>query len=194
MQPFSFSVATLVSSNDRTDFNITDFYNIVADSRNVRSLDPEIVLIDIADASRDEIADLVGALPAFSPKAVGLDITFVEKRPGDSYLIDAIRSNPNVTMVTNLVPDRTVNASAFVIDGGSYFADSLPDAAFGASNLPTRIPGGVVRQFVTFYPSADSASAPVPSFPVAMAATVDTAAVSALNARGKHLENINYPS
>ena len=30
-QPFSFSAASLLSTHERKDFNMTDFYNIVAD-------------------------------------------------------------------------------------------------------------------------------------------------------------------
>lgn len=49
MQPFTISLATLVSAKDRQDFNITDFYNIIADGREVRELDRDIVIVDITE-------------------------------------------------------------------------------------------------------------------------------------------------
>lgn len=194
MQPMSLSVATLVSSNDRTDFNITDFYNIVADSRKVRTLDPEIVLVDIGDATRADIADLLDALPAFGPRAVGVDISFEEVRPGDDYLIEAIRSNTNLVMVVDVEPDKALNGTKFRVSGGSYFMDSLPGQPVGVANLPTKIPGGVVRNFVVDYVPADSGAAAVSSFPVAIAALVAPDAVADLRALGHSQEFINYPS
>ena len=194
MQPVSLSVATLVSSNDRTDFNITDFYNIVADSRKVRTLDPEIVLVDIGDATRDDIADLFDAIPAFEPRAVGVDISFEEERPGDVFLIDALSSNPNLVMVVDVEPDRALNGTRFRVSGGSYFLDHIPGVAVGAANLPTKIPGGVVRNFVVDYPAADSGAVAVNSFPVAVAQLVAPDAVEDLRARGRSQEFINYPS
>lgn len=194
MQPVSLSVATLVSSNDRTDFNITDFYNIVADSRKVRTLDPEVVLVDIGDATRADIADLLDALPAFEPKAVGVDITFEEVRPGDEYLIDAIRSNRNLVMVVDVEPDKALNGTKFRIAESSYFMDSIPEVPIGAANLPTKIPGGVVRNFVIDYPPADSDAVAVNSFPVAIASLVAPDAVADLRSRGRQQEFINYPS
>lgn len=194
MQPMSLSVATLVSSNDRTDFNITDFYNIVADSRKVRTLDPEIVLVDIADATRADIADLLDALPAFEPRAVGVDIAFEEQRPGDEYLIEALRANDNLVMVVDVEPDKALNGTRFHLSGSSYFKDSLTEIAVGAANLPTKIPGGVVRNFVVDYPMADSTAEATKSFPVAIAAIVAPDAVADLRARGRQQELINYPS
>lgn len=63
MQPFSLSIATLISSNDRHDFNITDFYNIIADRRQVRELDRDIVILDIKDATREDVAVILDVLP-----------------------------------------------------------------------------------------------------------------------------------
>lgn len=193
MQPLSLSVATLVSSNDRTDFNITDFYNIVADSRNVRTLDPDIVLIDIADASRDEIADLIDALPAFEPRAVGLDVAFVEERPGDEFLIDAVNANPEMVMLVDVIPDKALNATTFTPEKASYFTPDHDGRPMGAANLPTKIPGGVVRSFVVEYPAAQGHE-PVHSFPVEIARIADPDAFACLKARGHSHENINYPS
>lgn len=196
MQPFSLSVATLISSNDRTDFNITDFYNIVADSRHVRTLDPDIVLIDIADGTRDDIADLLDAIPAFEPRAVGLDVAFEEKRAGDEYLLAAIEANPNMVMLTEVLPPsgaKALNVDEFVLGKASYFLPDSSGRVLAAPNLPTKIPGGVVRNFRVDYPIAGDSSA-IPSFPVAVAQLADSQAVADLRARGNVLETIYYPS
>lgn len=59
MQPFSFSAASLLSSADGNDFTINDFYNKVADSRHVTTLDSNIVIVDIAACDREGIAEII---------------------------------------------------------------------------------------------------------------------------------------
>lgn len=105
-QPFSFSMSTLVSSQDKKDFNITDFCNIVADSRPVRTLDKEIVVVNIDRASRNDITDLLAIVSIMEPKAVGLDVTFNECRQSDTLLLDAISSLPQVVMAQCVSQNR----------------------------------------------------------------------------------------
>ena len=77
MQPFSFSAASLLSSSDGNDFTINDFYNKVADSRLVSTLDSNIVIIDIAESDRDGIAEILETVALCGPRAVGLDVLFM---------------------------------------------------------------------------------------------------------------------
>lgn len=54
-QPLSFSLGA-VSSMSSTDFSITDMYQLVADGRAVHTLSPNIVIVDVNNCSRDQIA------------------------------------------------------------------------------------------------------------------------------------------
>lgn len=193
MQPFTISLATLVSAKDRQDFNITDFYNIIADGREVRELDRDIVIVDITGATREDVAFILDVMPDFEPRAVGLDVIFdVPHGEEDSLLINALVRMPDLAMIVDVEGERERGAEKFSVSEKSFFVSDLTPGHFGASNLPTKFDGGVVREFAVDYPLVDGGV--MPSFPVAVASMVDTSAVSRLRSRGKHLEIINYPS
>lgn len=113
MQPFSLSIATLISSNDRHDFNITDFYNIIADGRAVRTLDRDIVIVDIKDATREDVAVVLDFLPALEPRAVGLDVMFDVPRDNDSLLLSAVANMPEMVMIVDVEGDSERGAETF---------------------------------------------------------------------------------
>ncbi len=103
MQPFTISLATLVSAKDRQDFNITDFYNIIADGREVRELDRDIVIVDITGATREDVAFILDVMPDFEPRAVGLDVIFdVPHGEEDSLLINALVRMPDLAMIVDV--------------------------------------------------------------------------------------------
>lgn len=193
MQPFSLSIASLIATNDKHDFNITDFYNIIADGRAVRTLDRNIVLLDIDGATREDVAYLLDAMPDFQPRAVGLDVTFDVPHDDDSVLLAAIEKLPDLVMVADVVPDRTRDAETFHLGQTSFFYDRFKTHTYGAPNLPTKMEGGVVRQFVVDYPMSDG-NGYFPSFPMAIASKVDPIAAAAVRTRGNRFENINFPS
>lgn len=193
MQPFTISLATLVSAKDRQDFNITDFYNIIADGRAVRELDRDIVIVDITGATREDVAFILDVMPDFEPRAVGLDVIFdVPHGEEDSLLINALDRLPDLAMIVDVEGERERGAEKFTVSEKSFFVSDMAQGRFGASNLPTKFDGGVVREFAVDYPLVDGGV--LPSFPVAVASLVDSSAVSRLRSRGKHLEIINYPS
>ena len=126
MQPFSLSIATLISSNDRHDFNITDFYNIIADRRQVRELDRDVVILDIKDATREDVAVVLDVLPELEPRAVGLDVMFDVPHDDDSLLLAAIAKLPDMVMIVDMEGDRERGASTFHIQDKSFFFDDMP--------------------------------------------------------------------
>ncbi len=101
LSPLTFSAATMISSPDRSDFTINDFYSHVADKRAVRTLDPDIVMIDIGELDRDGIADAIEMVSLCAPKAVGVDILFGEPKEDDSRIINALRGCPNLVMAVD---------------------------------------------------------------------------------------------
>ena len=105
MQPFSFSAASLLSSADGNDFTINDFYNKVADSRHVTTLDSNIVIVDIAACDREGIAEIIETVSLCSPRTVGLDVVFAEPKEHDSRLIEAIKNCPNLVLAVSVGAD-----------------------------------------------------------------------------------------
>ncbi len=191
-QPFSFSAASLLSTHERKDFNMTDFYNIVADSRLVRDLDRDIVLINIDDTDRDDITELLRIIPMCEPRLIGLDVTFNVPRVGDSMLIAAIRNCPNLVQVAVVDYISGDDQAPFRLGERSYFYDSISYMPHGAANLPVKFEGASVREFPVWFDMPFGKR--FPSFPVALALQIDSAAVARLEARGNQRELIDYPS
>lgn len=188
-QPFALSISSLVSIPEKSDFNITDFYAIVADSRPIKTLDNHILIVDITACDRDGIADVLDILSFCDPLAVGLDVIFDNARGGveDEYLLSAVESCPNLVMAATLSQD---SASSFSIAEKSFFADSL-GVRLGAINLPAKYPRATIREFPVWFPSRNDT---IPSFATAIAQLAAPDAAEFLLKRNKQLEIINYPS
>lgn len=67
--PVSFSVSSIFSSPEKEDTQISDFFAQVANRRPVRVLDPEIVIVDIASADRQEMTSLFEMIGLCDPRA-----------------------------------------------------------------------------------------------------------------------------
>ncbi len=192
MQPFSFSAASLLSSSDGNDFTINDFYNKVADSRLVSTLDSNIVIIDIAESDRDGIAEILETVALCGPRAVGLDVLFAEPREGDYRLIDAVKSCPNLVMAVSVKSDTTNNK--FSIDEATYFTDQISGVTVGAINFPTQQTNRTIREFRPNYAAEEGGD--IPSFALALCEmnATDTHNTETLRQRGNNYETIRYYS
>lgn len=175
VSPFTASTSALFSSPEQQDFKFSDIYAQVADDRPVRQLDPNIVILDIGNYNRGEIARTLMFLSLCNPRAVGLDVLFMAPRDPaeDAMLVDAVRSIPGIVLACSVDPagddgDRPVFAYAM----RSFFADSIADGAAvaGATNLPSKGEHGRIRHFVTGF--ADAEGGVIPSFAGALASRV----------------------
>lgn len=196
MRPFSFSASAFLSNPEKSDFAITDFYSIVADSRPVRTIDEDVIIINLNGLDREGIAQVLELMPLLQPSAVGLDVAFVEPRENDSRLLDAIAACPNLVMPVSLNHDN--QSANFSLGEISFFADSTArHAALGATNLPARYAKSTIREFRTYFPISNSIGKyndSIPSFVVAIAQTARPSQAKLLTDRGNQLEMINYPS
>lgn len=192
MAPFSTSVSALFSTPEKNDFTITDFYNIVADSRAVSYLDDNIVIVNIDRSDRNEIADIISVATLAGARAIGLDVMFEDERDGDAPLLDAIRQAP--VIVQPLTMKQTAAHDTFAVRSASYFytVPGATESYYAAASMPSRYERSMVREMRTFFPT-DSAAA-VPSFAVALARVADPEAAARLEDRGNDLEMINYHS
>lgn len=192
MQPFSFSAASLLSSSDGNDFTINDFYNKVADSRHVATLDSNIVVVDIAESDRDGIAEILETIALCGPRAVGLDVLFSDQREGDERLIEAVRNCPNIVLAVAV--KKAPGTDRFTIDEQTYFTDSLGDVQIGAINFPTQHTNRTIREFRPDYTGEDGED--IPSFALALSEmnSTDTHNTGIFRARGNEYETIRYYS
>lgn len=189
IQPFSASTAALFSSPEKNDFTISDFYNIVADGRDLAHLDDNIVIVNLDNSDRAEIAGLLNMISLCGPKAVGLDVTFEDRREGDSLLLEAIAMTPALVQPLNLVPVQ--GSDSFALGGYSYFYRP-GDEGFASSALPSKYANSTIREFQTVFPTRDAGN--LPSFSLALARMADPEAATELEQRGNKLEIINYHS
>ena len=191
-QPFSFSAGTLMSNSDTKDFNLTDFYNIIADSRPVRALDDKIVIVDIDNTSRDDVTDIIEMLSVMNPAAVGIDVTFNEPHADDSRLLHAIENCPDLVLAVGLcaMPGQK---DTFMVDDYSFFYNTHHDIiTHGAVNLPSKSDGSTIRDFPVIFQGQFGKT--ISPFAVALARKADADAVRLLESRGNKTETIDFPS
>lgn len=90
------------------DMDITDFYNSVADNQLIHKRDSNIVLVDIGNAGRYDLAETLEIIYDSEPRAVGLDIIFdsPKNETEDQYLYEVINNIPNIVIATSLDNDK----------------------------------------------------------------------------------------
>lgn len=197
MAPFTASTAAFFSTPEKNDFTITDFYNIVADSRAVSHLDDNVVIVNIDNSGRPDIADILQIVSLAGARAVGLDVMFEDPREGDEVLLDAIRVSPNLIMPVSMrLADRP---GLFRLDNTQtyfapeHYADSLHLAVdYAASSMPSKYEGTMIREMQVFFPLASGDT--ILSVPAALVQMADPDAYRTLRARGNMLEYINFHS
>lgn len=104
--------------NAISDFEFTDiaFYSLRSDDLTV---DTNIVLINLGNLNRPQLAEKIRLLSAFSPKVIGIDVLFRREREPelDTPLVNAIREAKTVVMVAR--------ASGKSDDDNPYNRDTL---------------------------------------------------------------------
>lgn len=176
------------------DFSITDMYQIVADGRAVHTLSPNIVIVDVNNCTRDQIAETIELTKLCEPKAIGVDVSFVEQREGDEPLVQSFANADNIVCAELLETSKSNgDASQFDVKYRSWFADSLGSGVtFAAANFPTIGHGGTMRNFKPWFNMTDGKE--TPSFATALAMKADPESVKRLRLRGNDTEAIYYPS
>lgn len=188
--PFTATTGAAFSTSEQSDYSITDFYNYVANNRALSYLDDNIVIVNIDRSDRYEIAEILNLLTLLGPKGVGLDVTFEDVREGDSVLLDAIFSTPNIIQPVSLQP--IAGTDSFYVEGASYFFDPEHPEGYSGSGLPSKYHNSMVREMKTNFPTRGVGD--IPSFSVALAEIADPDAVARLKKRDKDLEVISYYS
>lgn len=188
LEPLSFSVFSILSSPEKSDFAITDLYAQVADRRPVRTIDPDIILVDIGHAGREEIAQIIEDVNFWQPKVIGIDILFAGENPADSALMSALYGAESV--IVPVVLDEDEPGQFHIAETPFFFPDGKME--YAAVNLPSKYDGGVIREFATSFDITDEGC--IPSFPMAVAKAYGSKSLDILSERNNMHEAIDYPS
>lgn len=171
------------------DVAITDFYQIVANKKNVKPLEQNIAIIAIDSCGRTEIAQLLNAIDFCNPAAVGLDVLFNYPSADDSLLIKAIEECNNLILPCS----ASYDSHSRICTGytGSFFYSKL-DAQknYGAVNLAGDNMQSLIREFRPFHLCNGDT---LMNFAAAVVKEANPTAYNLLKERGNDMETINYP-
>lgn len=159
------------------DFEMSDFYNVVANNRPLRTLNEDIVIVSIDNCSRLEIAQLIDIINYTEPSAIGVDVFFTYISKEDSLIIETFNQTPNLVLAYD----------AF-LETNTYFAPSLPNTTWGAINLTAKHTSGIIRQFQPQFNDS------IFAFSAQLVKLTNPKAFNQLKNRNKNLETICYPS
>jgi CHASE2 domain-containing sensor protein len=194
-----------------TDFEMTDyaFSNLRPDPL----VDERIVIVNIGDLPRREVAQQINIIRQFKPKVIGIDSYFncegrlrdsVNCRPlldtlGNLLLEDAIKQAGNVVLVSKLLQRTKTSIDTDAID--VYDSLEYSDVGFsmyakhGFANLVTDPPAVYqedVKQCRSFFPKYTMYEEDHLAFAVQMCMQYDPEKTKRFLARNKQEEFINY--
>lgn len=186
------SVSFFSPMEKASDFRFSDFYTLVANDRAVRQLDPDIVMVAVDGCKRADIARALTDIDFCDPAAIGLDIAFsAPSDPETDPLIEALASCRNLVMPIEAHEEADGVYSA--VHASWYDSVVQPSAGFGAVNIQGDMAEwGTVREFKSFFPSAESDS--IVSLPAVLASMLDAGSLQSLASRGNDDEAISYCS
>lgn len=193
LSPLLASTSAFFSVPERNDFTISDFYNLVADARAVSRLDDNIVIVNIDESDRNEIADIISIATLADAKAVCLDVMFDEPRDDDKALLKAISECP--VLIQPMALEKTAeSADTFTVSATSFFYHTGIDSTtiYAAASMPSKYHKSVVREMQIYFPTPEGER--IPSMAAAVARAVDPKAAKELDQRDNEFETINFHS
>lgn len=165
-----------------TDIDFNDLSYSTLKSHRTNGMDDKIVIINIRQAGRDTIAQVINKLNNFHTRAIGLDVLFnAPKDPSkDKQLADAIKSSSNIVLSDKLEWNKDT------LYHDAYFPSYSPH--IGYVNFIGE-EGGVIRQFSPFEKWKDTVNS---SFAAAIVEVADAVQYRTLQKRKNDVEWINY--
>lgn len=174
---YQITSSPIFSLQKDNDFEMSDFYNQVANNRPIRTYNSDIVILSIDNCSRTEIAHLLQTVGLMQPKAIGIDVFFSYLSEEDSILIQALNSYPNIVLAYDAYQETQ-----------TAFSANLTQAHWGAINLITKRASGTIRQFCPVFNDS------VLAFSAQLAQLADSSALTHLLQRNNPYETICFPS
>ena len=164
------------------DFDYNDLAYSQFNKNSHTGVDTNIVVVNIEDAGRAEIAMMLQKAIAQQPKVIGVDVVFNEPKDAaiDSMLVNAFTANKNVVLAYNLsVEKENTKAEGFL----------YPKAANkGYANFVGE-EGGTIRYFAPAYKNKEDS---YQSFTSAIMQIADPAKQAAFEKKYASTAQINY--
>ncbi len=156
-----------------------------------RTLDTNIVLVNIGKLNRAQIARQIKIINSFNPKVVAVDAIFYQKSNNfsDSLLARAFNETENLVLVgilNNYV--ESTNHYEEYLKPNIIFAEN---AIWGYANLPTKY-GATSKTIRSFRPYSKFKNKIIPAFSVRVIEVFDMTVYQELISRANDLEIINY--
>ncbi len=183
--------------NAISDFDFTDvvFYSF---RNGDTAIDTNIVIINIGNLRRAELAEKIRLINAFEPKVIGLDANFKSERTPeqDTPLVNALREAKSIVLAAQ--------AKGQSDEDNPYLRDTLinshpkffsPNVTYGHDDLlldDQNSKATTVRKIAPQLSIRGSESKPVPAFAVKIAEKFNPALVERILKRGNEAERINY--
>ncbi len=165
-----------------TDISFNDLSFAAVKTNSVDPEDDKMLIVNIGDAGREDIAKLISKLATYDTKAIGLDVLFLSAKepPSDAALASVIKNTPNIILSDKIDwEDESVYQHNFF---GQYAKHSGYVNFVGEDR-------GVIRYFS---PHEKWKQNQYQSFAAAVAGVADEEKFSLLNKRDNELELINY--
>jgi len=169
-----------------------DVYDIVYSKlRDEQKVDTNIVLVNLSNLSRSDIARRVNIINSFNPKVIGIDAIFQEEKEfsSDSLLSDAFSKCRNLVLVSKLDLYREDSDDYDTLINSIEIFNKY--ASNGFANLPNddKVSFRTIREFK---PVSKTNGTEVNAFGSQIVEIYNPAAFQFLKNRKKEIEKINY--
>ena len=171
------------------DFDLNDI--VFSKLSPEHEFDTDIVLVNIGQLSRREIAEQLNVINSFEPKVVGIDAIFAEETSlSNDIPLQKAFANTNKLVLVGILDKYKENGDyydRYIQPAHIYTENSI----FGYANLPTKY-GASSKTIRSFRPYSKFQNNIVPSFAVRVSELFNMKAYQVLRERGNDLEIINY--
>lgn len=168
------------------DFQMSDFYQSVAESKAVHQLSQDITIVSIDGYSRDSVLEVVNNVSEYLPAAIGLDVFFTYPEKDNTYLLRTLKATPNMVCAAKFEKDEQ---DTWHHAKQSFYEDSI-DVTYGYVNLNASSQRDVVRTFVPFVLTSNNDT--LLSMPTLLAKMYNPKSCEAILARNNELETIAF--
>jgi CHASE2 domain-containing sensor protein len=169
------------------DFQMSDLYQSVAESKPVHQLSSDITIVSIDGCSRDSVLETVNLISEYEPAAIGVDVFFTYPEKDNTYLLNTFREMPNMVCAAKF--ERDEQGDTWHHAKQSFFEDSIA-VTYGYVNLNASSHRDVIRSFVPFVLTSNGDS--LFSMPVVLARMYNPESFYTLLSRQNEVETIAF--
>lgn len=144
------NIASFVSADKSSDFQISDIYNSMADFRHVSQVSQSVTVVAVDNCTRQDLLDVLELVSEYAPKAIGLDIFY--KSANDSMqVINTLQNIPNLVLPCKL---ELANDGQYFRQNYS-FVEKYVDTDYAYINLNANDANDVIRDFTPWILTTD---------------------------------------